>query len=55
MVWLGDKMDTNLFPHKKSLSESLLKKTKENIEDLMNNKKRRKELFRDFYNDFFGE
>jgi len=52
---VGDKMDTDLFPHKKKLPESLLKKTKENIEDLVENKKRRKALFRDFYNNIFEE
>ncbi len=52
---VGDKIDTELFPRKKHLSESLIVKAKENLKDIIYNKKRRRAIFRDLFANLFGE
>lgn len=52
---VGDRMDTSLFPRKRKLPESILKKSKEDLEDIVRNRKRRRELLRDLYENLFEE
>jgi uncharacterized protein (DUF362 family) len=51
---VGDTMDTDLFPRKKRLSQRLVEKSMENLEDLINSKKRRKEFLRDLLENLSG-